>query len=117
MPVILDIGSLRHKLDVQVQNLTVRAGGTGNQDATFVTILSMRAKVEPLTGFELFTAARVHGNVSHKVTIPYLRKLNQTMRFIWTVAGIPDRILNIKSVVNMNEENVSMEVMCLEATS
>jgi SPP1 family predicted phage head-tail adaptor len=102
-------GSLRHRI-------TIRRLVDGQDDefgsATLTpTVFADRvpASVEPLTGKELINADRTEAGVSHRVRIRYMPGIVPKMQVVFN-----ERILNIVSVINKEERNIELELMCLE---
>lgn len=66
-------------------------------------------EVIPLSGREYFASKGVNAELSHRVTIPFRHNLRPTMRFHYG-----SRILEIVSVVDLEERHIELECLCKE---
>lgn len=103
------IGRLRHR--VTIEEVVRRDDGQGGFTETWVTKAEVWGGVEPIRGMERFEAQKVNANISHKVIIRYLFGLTEAMR-----VNFKDRYLTIEAIINPNEKNESMELLCSEET-
>ena len=102
------IGKLRHR--VQLQHLTQSSQDTyGEPTDTWTKYSDCWASVEPMRGRELEIAQQVNAEVTIKVTIRYNSAVLMTDRI---VKG--SRNLEIVSIVNPEERNEKMILMCKE---
>ncbi|MED4206591.1 phage head closure protein [Neobacillus mesonae] len=81
----------------------------GEVEDTWNEVVSMWANVRTLTGRALYQANQVHAEVTVKVIVRYRRDILENMRLRYG-----NRILEIVTVVNMNEENRFLEFSCKE---
>jgi len=104
-------GLLRHKVDIQSNGETVDSfGGVVSGWSDVVT--DYPATVTPLRGVERDSQGRVESDVTHKVTIRYASVVAALTTSHRVVYG--SRVFDIKSVVNVGERNVMIELMCVE---
>jgi SPP1 family predicted phage head-tail adaptor len=68
-----------------------------------------RASVEPVGGRELTQAAKVEGDVTHKVTIRFRDGIQNDFRILFE-----GRTLNIVRLINVEERERRIEIFCLE---
>lgn len=108
--VSIDPGELRHQ--IKLQSLTQTSNRLGETDETPVLVSHVWAKIEPLTGRELFDSQQFGSDVSHKVTIRYRAGVNAAMQILYGV-----RIFNIVSVLNLDERNRLLVLICKEKTT
>ncbi len=74
------------------------------------------AWVQPLSGREFFEGQESRGEVSHRITIRYSRDVMEVDRTHRIRFGSPLRTLDVQAVINRNEANRWLELMCLERT-
>lgn len=106
----MQAGKLKHSVTVQRDTGTVNSSGQVVENWT--TYITRRAEIVPLTGRELFAAQQVDGEVTHKVIMRYDSGVTSKMRLLFG-----SRVLNIESIININEANRDMELICKEITS
>lgn len=87
------------------------SAGGGPQEPSWVTLGTRFANVVPLSGRERFTAQQVQSDVTHRVEMHYDPTL-QTKPVHRLLFG--SRALEIDSVVNVDERNRDVHVMCKE---
>jgi len=84
----------------------------GNPDGRWRDIAKSRAEVWPLVGREYFAAQQVQAETTYRITVRYvpsLRNLKTNDRVIYG-----EKVLDIQSVMNVGENNVVLQVMCIE---
>ena len=104
---MINAGELNHRIDIQSVTDTPDEQGANVQ--TWATVKTRWAKVEPLSGRELYNAQQVKSDVTHKICIRYYEGLTANMRFKWG-----DRIFNISSLINPDSQRVEHECLCRE---
>ncbi len=112
---MMQSGQLRHRVQIQYdENHGTPESDGGPQTASWVTLGTRWANVLPLSGRERFTAKQVQSDVTHKVE----------MHYDPTVATKPvyrllygDRVLEIDSVVNVDERNRKTLLMVKEVVT
>lgn len=103
-------GRLRHQVEIQQYTATRDAAGQEIRDWTeFATV---RADVMPLSGREFFDAAQYNVEISHRVRIRYRPGVTTKMRVIHE-----GRVLDIEYVINKDERDRELHLMCIEVTS
>jgi SPP1 family predicted phage head-tail adaptor len=96
--------------------VTIEEPVEGAQDAfgqpavTWQTVTKAWAAVEPFSGSERFTAGQVQAEVTHRVTILYRTGITPRCRIV-----LGDRTLQIAAVVNRQERDRELELLCTEA--
>ncbi|MCP4617176.1 MAG: phage head closure protein [Bradyrhizobium sp.] len=109
----MEAGKLRHKLRVQVA--TPARASDGGQTYTWATAVVRWAAIAPLTGRELQEAAATWERVSHKIKIRYYSGLTAAHRLVTVDGdGNPVRAWNIVAVLNKDEQNKTIDCICLE---
>lgn len=103
------IGSLRHRVILKKPIITKDTIGQDVeewQDVAFVW-----ASVEPLSGREYFNARQINSEVTTKITMRYIKDLDSH----WVVQ-LEQRTFNILSVINFEERNIYLQLLCSEKT-
>lgn len=100
-------GTLRHR--VEIQALTVTEDDIGNQIYEWQTIATVCASIEPLKGREYWAAAQIQAETTVKVTIRYLAGITPSCRVVFK-----DRVFDIQSIINVEERNRELVLMCRE---
>ena len=103
----MNAGKLRHQIIIQTQSTT--QGTDGQPALTWSTFATVRSSVEPLNGREYFSSEQVQAEVSVRITIRYLSGVLPSMR-----VSFGSKIYNIVVVINVNEQNYEMQLMCKE---
>lgn len=102
-------GQLRHQVTIERPQIT--RDTAGGEVTTWLPIATVYAGVETLSGREWVTANAAGGELSHRVRMRYFAGLESTDRL--TYAG---RTFHIEAVLNTDERNVELVVMCREIT-
>lgn len=92
------------------------------QDSNWGTTVVRWAEVLPLTGRELFQGQQVRQDVTHRVTMRWFRGAPPTGSYLPAVnpkmrLQLNGRTLQIASVINVEERNVELVLMCREEVS
>jgi SPP1 family predicted phage head-tail adaptor len=82
----------------------------GGPTQTWATYKETRGQIKPIRGREYFDNAAVQGEVTHKVTLRYVKGVTPKMRIKYD-----GRTFEITSVINIEEANRVLELMCKEA--
>jgi len=98
-------GRMRHKITLQTPPNDVTFGDNGHW-SDFATIW---AEIKPISGKELMAAETIGSEISHKINIRYKSGIKPNMRVKFGV-----RYFNIISVINFNELNTLMQLVCKE---
>jgi SPP1 family predicted phage head-tail adaptor len=102
-------GSLRQRIELQSRTDTQDA--TGQAVPTWATYATVWAAIEPLTGRELIAAKQAQSQDTVKVRCRYLTGILTTHRVLFGT-----RILAINAVINLDERNRELNLMCTEPT-
>lgn len=100
-------GALRHS--VIIQTSTPSQSGTGEVTESWGTFATVKASISPSSGREFFASEQLNAEMSHKVKIRYLSGVTTKMRVLFG-----SRVLDILSIVNIDEKNHEMILMCKE---
>ncbi len=104
------IGPLRHRIALQAGTGT--QGGYGNIPLTFSTYATVWASVQPLSGRELLNAQQVYAETSHRIRLRYLSTVTTKDRILFD-----SRAFEIVSMINWNELNWMLELLCKEVVA
>lgn len=104
----MQVGKLRHR--VQLQQLARNQDSFGEAVPSYATYSTVWASVEPLQGRELEHAQQISAEVSHRVTIRYNKNVTSEHRVVYG-----ERTLEIEAVINPEERNEMLILMCKEA--
>lgn len=102
-------GEYRHKITIQQK--TGIQNDYGEEIEDWVDLVTTRAGVYPISGKEFFAAETMNSEVTHKVNMRYIPNKNITpdMR-----VKFGERVFHIISVINFQEKNVELQLMCKE---
>lgn len=103
----MQAGKLRHRIDIQRP-----AGGEdtyGAPDEAWDLFLTAHASVEPRSGLERTEDQAVAAEVTHVVRIRYREGVTPDMR-----VKFGDRVLEIESVVDVDERGRELVLLCKE---
>lgn len=101
------IGELRHRVTLQRKEITEDA--LKQQSEVWTDIATVWARIEPLSGREYFAARQENAEVTAKITIRYRKDVTPDMR-----AVSEGRVFDVLSVINPEERNISLVLMCKE---
>lgn len=101
-------GQLRHRITIQhVSGTTINT--SGEEIPKYVDWKTAWAAVEPLKGREYLEAQKLRAELTYRIKIRYMAGLEQSMR-----VKFKDRIFRIESIINLNEANREVHLMCVE---
>jgi SPP1 family predicted phage head-tail adaptor len=101
-------GVLRHYIEIQAPEVVI--DDLGYQEVVWTAAAHAWANIEPLKGDEYFAAASTQAQVSHKVTMrPPGIEVTSANRIVFG-----SRTLEIESVLNLEERNRELQLMCKE---
>ncbi|QRN84841.1 phage head closure protein [Clostridia bacterium] len=104
---MMKIGRLRKQIAIEV-SMTGR-DSFGAETSEWVQFAKVWAEVSPISGKEYVSFSQVNAEITTKITIRYLAGLTTEMRVLFK-----DRIFEIISIINYEEKNVSLLLMCKE---
>jgi len=100
-------GQLRHR--ITIQDLTSTVDAYGSPTDAWTDICTIWAGIIPLSGRSFFEAEMVNSEVSHKINIRYRTGIKPDMRVKYGT-----RYFQIISVINFQEANADVQLMCKE---
>ena len=103
----LKAGTLRHEVTIQQKSVTRDAYGA--EVITWTVLENVWASIEPISGREYFMSQQTQSVVDTKITIRYLSGIHPYDRVLYGT-----RIYDIQTIINPNEKNESLTLMCRE---
>jgi SPP1 family predicted phage head-tail adaptor len=103
-------GSLRHRIDIQVQTPT--NDGMGGQSLSWASVSGMStvpASVWPLSSNERLESMKKELEVTHKIRIRYRSGITSKNRIVFG-----SRVFDIISFLNVSEKNRYIDILALE---
>ena len=101
-------GELRQRITFQQP---VKAeDGYGGHVVTWANLVSVWARVEPISGREYFEAHKIQAEVTHRVKVRWLVTVNKSMRILYG-----ERVLEIESIIDIDERRKFLEIFCRES--
>ena len=106
-------GALRHRIAIEADSVTSDGGGGLDKPwATPTTVAKVWAAIQPLRGAERLKAQQLEESITHKITIRYRTGISPSQR-----VNFKGRIFNIRSVINVEERNRWLELLCEEGVA
>ncbi|WP_118841974.1 phage head closure protein [Haemophilus haemolyticus] len=106
----MNIGKLRHRITLLKQVNDVNDYGASVQ--TWRTVATVWAEVRPLSGREYFSAQQVQSEVTTQIWLRYIDGIKPSMK-----VKFANREFEILSVLNTQERDVSLQLMCKETVN
>lgn len=103
----MKIGKLRHR--IVIEDSIAGRDSFGAEISEWIQFAKVWANVSPVSGREFIAFKQINAEISTKVTIRYLAGITSEMRVLFK-----DRIFEINSIINPEEKNVSLLLMCKE---
>lgn len=103
----MKINQLRHRITFQKQ--VSGENEYGEPVSGWEDVKTVWSSVNPVVGKEYFAAETIQSEISHKIRIRYIKGIKPNMRI-----KFKDRYFSIVSVINYEERNVELQLMCKE---
>ena len=103
-------GDLKHPIVIQAEGLA--NDNMGGQEEDWTTVISAKARIKPLSGWERVRAQQLEAGVTHQIIIRYRPGVKESMRIVFE-----NRIFNIRSALNVDEQKVWLEIMAEEGVA
>lgn len=110
MGFIIKAGKLNTRIELQSKSTTYDA--LGQPVLAWATDYTVSASVKPLSSREAYFAKAVRPETTHRVLIRFLSGFSHHHRI-----KIGARILNILAILNIDDDNKTMQVDCLEVVT
>lgn len=94
---------------ITIQKSTPTKDNSGGRVDNWSTFTTAFAFLKPLQGREYFAAQQVQAETTHRVSLWYIPGVASDMRVLFN-----NRILDIKSVINVDERNIELHLMCVD---
>lgn len=94
---------------VQIQRLTNLKNEYGEFEEVWQDLKEVWAEVKPLTGRSFFSAQQLNSEITHSVIIRYIENIKPSMRVMYK-----ERVFEILYIMDFNEENKALQLMCKE---
>jgi len=94
---------------VTLQERAAGVDSDGKPNGAWTAVSKPWVMIEPLRGKELIDAQQAKMKTTHKVTMLYRAGVVGKQRLLYGT-----RVLNIDGVINPNESNEILELMCVE---
>lgn len=106
-------GELRHRIIIEKK---AEGGNTyGEVTASWSSNIGAWARISPLRGSQFFASKQVQADMSHKITMRYATLAASTaIRPGYCRVKFGDRTFTINSVINVDERNIYLDLMCSE---
>lgn len=104
----MEIGRLRHRITLMRQVNEINDYGATITE--WKSVATVWAEVKPLSGREYFSAQQVQSEITTQIWLRHLDGIKPSMR-----VKFGERFLEIVAVLNTQERNVSLQLMCKEA--
>lgn len=104
----MEIGRLRHRITLMRQVNEINDYGATQMK--WKSVATVWAEVKPLSGREYFSAQQVQSEITTQIWLRHLDGIKPSMR-----VKFGKRYLEIVAVLNTQERNVSLQLMCKEA--
>jgi SPP1 family predicted phage head-tail adaptor len=104
----VNIGKLRHR--ITIEQVAEAQNPDGSILETWSTYANAQASIDPVSGREYFAAQTTQADVTHRISLRYLAGITPKMRVKYG-----SRIFDILSVININERNRELQLMCRES--
>jgi SPP1 family predicted phage head-tail adaptor len=101
-------GKLRHRISIE-RSIETQDSSYNEPLLQWVLFAEVSASITPLNGRELIRAKQVELEVDTEITIRYLDGLSPKMRIIYR-----GRIFEILSIINTEERNRELRLLCSE---
>lgn len=101
---------LRHS--IEIRELVETEDALGGQVSEWVTIKTVKASVDPMSGNERLRAMQLNATLTHRVLLRYFDGLTAKHQI-----KFGERLFQIRSVINIEERNRFYELSCDEGVA
>jgi len=107
----MNIGRLRHLVSLQ-EYKTIGRNELNQPIMGWGEFATVWASVEPISGREFWAGHQVQAEVTHRIRMRYLPGVRPTMKVFFG-----EREFEIESIINWQERNIDLQLMCKEKVS
>jgi SPP1 family predicted phage head-tail adaptor len=104
----MKMAKLRHR--IRIERVTETKDIDSLAIETSLTYTAVQASIKPISGREYFAAQSTQADVTHRIGLRYLSGVTPKMH-----VGYGTRIFDILSVINADERNRELQLMCRES--
>lgn len=108
---MLNVGRMRHVLEVQTVTTTVNPT-TGKREEVATTVEKIWADVSPITKRDAWQFDSTEVKATHEIKCRFSPNINNKTQFKWG-----SRILRVSKIRNVDERSERLEVVAWELTS
>jgi len=108
----LNAGDLRKPITLQKQVHTTNE--IGEAEISWLAIADVWAQVSPLKANEILWARQAQLQTTHRVRCRWFPELTSEMRFYWEEPDGSPRILNISSIMDVEERHIEYVIEAVE---
>lgn len=105
---MMDVGSLRDRIQLQTYT-EVQDPATSGTLKTWTTIATLWANLSAVTGYVTFQTQQISEKVTHKIILRYYSGMSSEY---WVLFN--NRRFRIRNVMNIDERNIAMQLLCEE---
>jgi SPP1 family predicted phage head-tail adaptor len=105
-------GELRHRISILRMNVTQDSFGGWQIGDDSIFSADVPAKIETLTGRELYAAQQKVSEVTHKITIRWQPGILAKMNVLWSDEG--NRFFQIEDRQDPDGRRIRLELLCIE---
>jgi SPP1 family predicted phage head-tail adaptor len=105
------INSGKYRIPITIQKRTASVDTYGASTEVWSTVVNTRAGIFPISATERFTADVITNELTHKIHIRYIpnNPIIPSMRISYGT-----RLFYITSIINVEERNVELQLICAE---
>jgi SPP1 family predicted phage head-tail adaptor len=100
-------GSYRHPITFQKQSVTTN--DYGEKLSVWEDVITVKAGIYPISGKDYISAVEVNSEVTTKINLRYVPGITDDMR-----VKFGDRLFTVIAVMNFQEMNKELQLMCKE---
>jgi SPP1 family predicted phage head-tail adaptor len=104
-------GPLRHRVEIRIKDETIR-DRIGGQSVRWRTLARVMAQITPISGGEQLRSAQVDSKTTHRIWMRYRDGITSKHQILYG-----NRQFNIRSVINRDERDRMLEIMCEEGAA
>lgn len=103
----MKIGRLRHR--IVIEESSAGRDSFGAEVSQWIQFAKVWADVSPVSGREFASFKQINAEITTKIIIRYIAGITTEMRILFG-----DRVFEIDSVINPEEKNISLLLVCKE---
>ena len=107
----MNAGRMRHRVELRTP---LYPNESGYANTTYSSLGTFWAEVEPLRGREYWQSQHENSEVTHRIRMRFVRRAKANANLVAFYGG---REFEVLSVIDPNERNISLELMCKERVS